>query len=48
MVGSSYQDLLDNIPGTFGLIISGSNIPIDEHLIETAGKLIIQNKKLYI
>ncbi|CAI6350270.1 unnamed protein product [Macrosiphum euphorbiae] len=37
MVGSTYQLLLDNIPGTFGLIISGCKIPIDEHLIETAG-----------
>jgi len=39
MVGSTYQDLLENIIGSFGLIISGSNIPVDEHLIETAGKL---------
>jgi len=43
MVGSTYQDLLDNIPGTFGLIISGSNILIDEHLIETAGKWTVVN-----
>ncbi|XP_022169348.1 glyoxylate reductase/hydroxypyruvate reductase-like isoform X3 [Myzus persicae] len=37
MVDSTYQDLLDNIPGAFGLIISGNNILVDEHLIETAG-----------
>lgn len=41
MVDSTYQDLLDNIPGAFGLIISGNNILVDEHLIETAGKLTI-------
>jgi len=45
MAGTTYQDLLDNIPGTFGMVISGSKIPIDEHLIETAGKLNILNKK---
>lgn len=38
MVDSTYQDLLDNIPGIFGLIISGNNIPVDEHLVKTAGK----------
>ncbi|KAL5242527.1 hypothetical protein ACI65C_009937 [Semiaphis heraclei] len=37
MVDSTYQDLLDNIPGIFGLIISGNNIPVDEHLVKTAG-----------
>ena len=41
------QDILDNIPGTFGLIISRVKIPIDEHLIEIAGKLTIMYLMFY-
>lgn len=38
MVGTTKQDLLDNIFGKFGLLVSGINLTIDEQVIEAAGK----------
>lgn len=32
------QDLLENIPGNFGLLFMGKNVVIDEDVINAAGK----------
>jgi len=38
MAGTTKQDLLDNIFGKFGLLVSRVKFTIDEQVIEAAGK----------